>query len=81
MSKGIYVGGYAKPTKIKTPKCPACGAKFAHNEETLQCKNCGLPDEIISLGPRMIARWKSKNGIARPRRVSTSNRRVRKHGR
>lgn len=53
----------------RMPRCPACGAKFSHDDATACCKECGLPDEISTMGPRIIARWKRKNlGKMRTRR-------------
>lgn len=43
---------------MKTPVCPACGAKFSHNNTTASCSKCGLPDEVASEGGKAIARWK-----------------------
>ena len=45
---------------MKTPKCPACGAKFSHDATAMQCKACGLPDEVVHAGPQAVARWKRK---------------------
>lgn len=69
---------------VRTPKCLACGAKFSHNKATLACSNCGMPDEIALLGPKVIARWKRKTlGKRRikQRRPSTHNRKIKAHGR
>lgn len=66
--------------KPSQPVCPNCKAKFAHDNAASRCSRCGLPDEIARLGPRMIARWRSKQGI-RPRHPSTSNKRKKAHGR
>ena len=76
-------------TTSGTPVCPACGAKFQHDPTALRCKVCGIPDEIVMMGPRMIARWKKDQfkqvGLskrARKLRVkSRTTRRRRKHGR
>jgi len=40
--------------------CPNCGSKFSHDDVTLQCGICGLPDEIIALGPRYLSKWRKK---------------------
>lgn len=55
---------------MKTPACPNCRVKFSHDKVTMQCRHCGLPDEVRSQGPRAIARWRRapylvvpKNGI------------------
>jgi len=63
----------------KTPTCPCCGAKFAHDAQAQACKVCGLPDEVLAAGHRAVARWKRKNG---PSRVRPANNRPRRaHGR
>lgn len=46
---------------MSTPVCPACKVKFAHDGAKSLCKNCGIPDEVISMGPDMIARWQKLN--------------------
>lgn len=70
----------------RTPVCPACGAKFAHSEAEMRCQRCFIPDEIVDLGPKMIARWKkqqlkdkgaSKREIKKGRQPKGRN----KHGR
>lgn len=47
------------------PQCPACGAKFSHDNRTASCSKCGLPDEITTIPNsvqrgRMIARWRKR---------------------
>jgi hypothetical protein len=78
------------------PICPACRAKFAHDAERQVCKVCGIPDEVITNGPRAIKRWQrhptrlrlTESGVyvmeaVEPvqRRGGSVQRRKRRHGR
>lgn len=74
------------PDKLTTwvrPKvCPACGAKFAHSIAMAQCTKCGVPDEILMAGPRMVARWQRSRGVPKHKQLKASKtKRRRKHGR
>ena len=62
-----------------TPRCPGCGASFAHSQAACRCIKCGLPDEVIARGRKALDAWKRSQGF-NPR-PSTSNRRKRAHGR
>jgi hypothetical protein len=72
-----------------TPICPVCGAKHSHDRATSSCRKCGVPDEILLMGPRMIARWKrqhAKEARARGERQKvviggSAGRKRNKHGR
>jgi hypothetical protein len=77
---------------VATPKCPGCGAKFAHSKAMQACSKCGLPDEIARMGAQMIARWKRKELRGRVvtkaaakdlnvKHPSTRNRKRKAHGR
>jgi hypothetical protein len=44
--------------KKRVPVCPNCKAKFAHDAAKRECRSCGIPDEIIALGPQTMQRWK-----------------------
>lgn len=54
-----------KRPPVKTPECPACGAKFSLDAITLRCRICGLPDEIAHAGPQVVERWKKQNHVGR----------------
>jgi hypothetical protein len=51
--------------KLNTPTCPACGAKFQHDNRKAKCKVCGLPDEIRAAGESIVIRWKKQNHIGK----------------
>lgn len=66
--------------------CPGCGAKHSHNKLEMNCKRCGLPDEIRDLGPQVVARWKRKTlgkrrALKNERILASSGRKRNKHGR
>lgn len=71
----------------KTPVCPVCGAKFAHDNQTASCKNCGVSDLILGM-PDALAQWKAGKWHSKPtvefkRRgsVASRTRKRRAHGR
>jgi ribosomal protein L37E len=76
----------AKPSDVRklekksVPSCPACGAKFSHDNGLLLCKACGLPDEVRVRGHRSVARWWKAQGKP-PRRGGSFQRRRKAHGR
>lgn len=72
--------GIGVPEEKKVPSCPACRAKFSHDGHLLQCKVCGLPDEVRSGGSRAVAAWWKAQGKP-ARRGGSFQRRRRAHGR
>lgn len=79
----------------RTPTCPSCGSKFSYDKARSCCSVCGLPDEIATLGPELIKKWKQKNHVGRALRQKkraeadrskvviggSAGRRKKKHGR
>ncbi len=49
--------------KVRTPACPACGSKFSHDKTAGRCKRCGIPDEVVDMGPRAIAQWQRQSRV------------------
>lgn len=66
--------------KRLTPKCPCCGAKFSHSIATDSCLKCGIPDEVVAMGHRYIARWRNQHMPKKPR-AGSKTKRTAKHGR
>jgi predicted amidophosphoribosyltransferase len=66
--------------KSSTPSCPACEAKFQHDNGLLRCKACGLPDEVAAKGTRAVAAWRKAQGLT-ARRGGSFHRRRKAHGR
>lgn len=79
---GVYDAATGLPLRkpVRTPTCPACGAKFQHDSALLRCKQCGMPDEISSEGMRAIRRYQKQVGLAVSRGARFS-RRKHAHGR
>lgn len=90
----VHIDGkkMAEAVTKAVPICPNCGAKFSHSAATSMCVKCKIPDEIVSGGPHLIARWKknqqrkdhtkSKAKAARKAAHSgTRMKKVNKHGR
>lgn len=63
-----------------TPACPACGAKFQHDNVKQQCKACGCPDEVLAKGTAALTRWQKQHGL-RKARAGSIHRRKKAHGR
>lgn len=65
---------------MTTPTCPACGAKFSHDNQLQACKSCGLPDEARDRGASSVKAYAITAGLRKPR-AGSLQRRVRPHGR
>lgn len=40
-----------------TPICPNCGAKFSHDSRNMNCRVCGLPDEVAHSGKAALRKY------------------------
>lgn len=49
--------------KVRTPACPACGSKFAHDKNADRCKRCGIPDSVVDAGPQAVAHWQRNSRV------------------
>jgi predicted amidophosphoribosyltransferase len=43
-----------------TPICPNCGAKFSHDNTNMNCRVCGLPDEVAYGGKKALRKYQRR---------------------
>src|SRR4051812_5303019 len=71
--------------RMENPICPNC-KRNAWSPAMMQCTACGLPQEVVDMGHRNIARWRKMDARARGERSKviiggSAGRKKNKHGR